>query len=444
MKAIWEEVSKSFKVSWLDVLEFREHHLCSPKQSVQSLNYRFHQRQYQEQHLNSHSQGSESFHGTARYPLAVHPQTPVLSSNHSFPPFSGFTHMPAPSLPPHCIYGNNGYYGTYGPPPAHYPYTVPLPYQHPMKPPFHNNYFYANGYAPASQGYMYPVPTAQLIETDHTYDVPDGNQGNRRSSLQQPADVYRRKNENDYKSNNNTDKEEGSGTFEGWDYVFRNLESQGYSKDLGERGDVLSPSLERKANIKEAKRVKTNGIEEGVNKLSLTEQSPKTSNSQEKQKQTAKNKETEQKNTHITPTSSYDNLSANEPRTDKQESIKKATISKTLPRPEKIERHPAPKAIQSKTIDHRKSNNKTNDSEKRKSKFYTNNNNNNDWNCQSCTYLNKSSTDICEMCCKSKELVSQNMEVGGLQCSHCTLVNPKDVKICQVCSCSLKDSPTYI
>lgn len=42
-------------------------------------------------------------------------------------------------------------------------------------------------------------------------------------------------------------KEDGTGTFESWDYVFRNLESQGYSKDLGERPDVLSPSPERMA-----------------------------------------------------------------------------------------------------------------------------------------------------------------------------------------------------
>lgn len=42
-------------------------------------------------------------------------------------------------------------------------------------------------------------------------------------------------------------KEDGTGTYESWDYVFRNLESQGYSKDLGARPDVLSPSPERMA-----------------------------------------------------------------------------------------------------------------------------------------------------------------------------------------------------
>jgi spermatogenesis-associated protein 2 len=42
-------------------------------------------------------------------------------------------------------------------------------------------------------------------------------------------------------------KEDGTGTYESWDYVFRNLESQGYSKDLGARPDVLSPSPEQMA-----------------------------------------------------------------------------------------------------------------------------------------------------------------------------------------------------
>lgn len=40
-------------------------------------------------------------------------------------------------------------------------------------------------------------------------------------------------------------REDGTGTYESWDYVYRNLESQGYNKDLGERGNILSPPLER-------------------------------------------------------------------------------------------------------------------------------------------------------------------------------------------------------
>ncbi|XP_055917342.1 protein tamozhennic [Eupeodes corollae] len=43
------------------------------------------------------------------------------------------------------------------------------------------------------------------------------------------------------KANKNQD---GVGSFESWDYVFQNLEKHGYSKDLGERGDLLVQSLD--------------------------------------------------------------------------------------------------------------------------------------------------------------------------------------------------------
>lgn len=36
--------------------------------------------------------------------------------------------------------------------------------------------------------------------------------------------------------------QDGTGTWESWDYVYRNLESQGYNKDVGERGDILHTS----------------------------------------------------------------------------------------------------------------------------------------------------------------------------------------------------------
>lgn len=36
--------------------------------------------------------------------------------------------------------------------------------------------------------------------------------------------------------------QDGTGTWESWDYVYRNLESQGYNKDVGERGDILHNS----------------------------------------------------------------------------------------------------------------------------------------------------------------------------------------------------------
>lgn len=435
-------------------MEFRETHLCGPKHAVQALNYRFHQRQYQEQRC--FSQGSEQFHGTARYPTTIHHNAQQLQTNHSFPPLSGHMHVQAPS----CIYANNGYYSTYGPiqqQQPHYPhYTVPFQIPNPsMKPQYPTNgYCYANGYQSSAPGYGYPVPTGQLIELEHTYDVPDGHT-NRRISITQSTETNRNKNENDYRINNNTEKEEGSGTFESWDYVYRNLESQGYSKDLGERGDILSSTKERNLASKEIKRLcKSTDLEETFANLNLIDKPLKTTDPLERHKHNNKTKESEKRNSNLTPTSSYDNLSTTEINSKKHASItnNKAAItatSKTLPRDKTDIKISKPST--SKTIDHRKSQ-KANDTEKSKIKEIkaklngnnNNNNSNNKWNCQACTYLNNSNAEICEMCYKSKTAVSQDMEVGGSQCPNCTLVNPKDLQKCDACGNTLKDSPTYI
>lgn len=67
------------------------------------------------------------------------------------------------------------------------------------------------------------------------------------------------------------------------------------------------------------------------------------------------------------------------------------------------------------------------------------------WQCKTCTYINSTSKDICDMCSKSRNATSEpTMEIGGAECAKCTLVNPKNLKICDACGSSLKDSPTYI
>lgn len=70
----------------------------------------------------------------------------------------------------------------------------------------------------------------------------------------------------------------------------------------------------------------------------------------------------------------------------------------------------------------------------------------NKWNCATCTYLNSSSRDICEMCGKSRHKGNEDKPLasGGKECPKCTLVNEQNASICEACSASLKDSPTYI
>lgn len=265
----------------------------------------------------------------------------------------------------------------------------------------------------------YPVPTGQLIEVDpQNYDVTDGqvNQVKRQNIIE----TYKSKTEAESKTKpKNPVHEEGSGTFESWDYVYRNLESQGYSKDLGERGDILSPPLssDRKHPVKEAKKIKSVDLEEGLVNLNIS-RPLKVPDSYEKSKNN-----TERHNS-FTQSSSYDNLSSGE-------SVSKATASKsnkTLQREKLLERWNAPS-----TSKNAKKSKKENCKGKEEN-----------WECKTCTFLNEKGKDICVMCGKSRMILSEELEIGGAECSVCTLVNRRDRVNCEACGHNLKNSPTYI
>lgn len=108
MKAIWEDISTVFKISWLEVLEYRKAHICSPEQAIKSLNYRHHQREYQE-HSRNLSQGSDSVIGTRQVipaSMTVPSIPPVMPMNHSFPPLNSHLHVGLPTPPPEYLYTN--------------------------------------------------------------------------------------------------------------------------------------------------------------------------------------------------------------------------------------------------------------------------------------------------------------------------------------------------
>lgn len=321
----------------------------------------------------------------------------------------------------------------------HYAYPVPYTYaQAPpvVKAPYATN-GYCNGYATVPSNYACSVPTGQLIELEgHAggCDVVDSRNRN---------GTYRNNDASYLNKNGDSDRDDG---FETWDYVYKNLESQGYSKDLGERGDVLSPSeIERNNRIRDANRkVKSTNIDEVMNNLTLNERPLKINEALEKYKENdrdkRKNSTEPKKLTNITPNSSYENLSTQDAKkASKNVSSKTSVKSKFLSR-DKISASMS-KLTQNKTLDLRKS--------KQESESKSKNVNEQEaavgkWQCRACTFLNDDLKDICEMCSKSKLAMEQQMEVGGSQCPKCTLVNPRDVKICEACSTSLKDSPTYI
>jgi len=82
------------------------------------------------------------------------------------------------------------------------------------------------------------------------------------------------------------------------------------------------------------------------------------------------------------------------------------------------------------------------------------------WECSTCTFHNKQSNTICEMCSKSRDFTPVRTESRtvervtkaksatppspppeGITCAKCTLVNPSTAKICQACDCTLSLPP---
>ncbi|XP_049963535.1 protein tamozhennic isoform X1 [Schistocerca serialis cubense] len=168
-----------------------------------------------------------------------------------------------------------------------------------------------NGYPPSGQllenptvmqNYGYTVPTGQLIELENTNPAQSTSVNHQQSfpgpdsSILIPRVVKQHSSQAQLKKNcerqvdssgrfvapvNSQDhlsylddidsiedhpslskaKEDGKGTFDAWNYVFKSLESQGYSKDLADRPNVLSPEKHSKSNHKEPKPSKQQAIE---------------------------------------------------------------------------------------------------------------------------------------------------------------------------------------
>ncbi|XP_045522306.1 uncharacterized protein LOC123712943 isoform X1 [Pieris brassicae] len=67
------------------------------------------------------------------------------------------------------------------------------------------------------------------------------------------------------------------------------------------------------------------------------------------------------------------------------------------------------------------------------------------WQCGTCTYLNARGLQACDMCGKSKRGPRiQPLTSGGRECPACTLVNGRDAKLCDACGTGLDRCPTYI
>lgn len=409
-------------------------HPSSPKQAIQAINYLLHHKSYQQEQI--HNYPTDLVGNSNRNASLLNTFSP-LPVNHSFPPLTSHSHMPAP-LPPGRVYASGGCYannyGAYSPIAPHF--TCPVPTTFPSSTVKANGYYYPNGFT-GSSNYVCSIPTGQLIELEPTpvsYDTVDSS----RSRLH--ADSYNNVSPDNSKApvlnNVESDKDDG---FETWDYVYRNLESQGYSKDMGERGDVLALAHDRTKNS--TRKVKATNLDEVINNLDIKSRPLKINEALEKYKENERplRKESSVRNEEIS--SSYENLSVTEDKKHSKSSLSKISAKSKLSVKDKL---PSLTSSLSKLTQSKSQEAKRTKAFQEQEKNQVEGTASNKWECKACTFLNDQSKDICDMCSKSKVMVDQQMEIGGSQCPACTLVNPRSAKQCQACNESLKNSPTYI
>lgn len=224
---------------------------------------------------------------------------------------------------------------------------------------------------------------------------------------------------------------EGVGSFESWDYVFQNLEKQGYKKDLGERGNLLMQGLnldslaigdKRRLRAADSSAVKQRSG--AAANSQATSDKPKTL---EKSGETKVQAKCDVDNTQIPMKAATNNrLNATLKNSVEQPQVSSASISKTIKpainnnhtnyndtsaavKQQQQQQHNSSKAgavAQTKAPTEKKSIMKNSRSAMAtaEGQQQTVLSTANEWSCKFCTYLNPNTKRICDICCRSRDL----------------------------------------
>jgi len=453
LKQIWESVSQKYIISWLEVLEFRENHVGTPEQAIRALNYRFLEKVHQNcTKVDSYKDYYSQQTGIDVVPL--HPYHHIVHTNYNatmpstcqtvYRHIEDTTNMTVPTNYRYYQPINHGFINcctSYGCLPSH-------------GNKFYGNSVQPNPYCTTLPAYAARVPTGRLIELDVSASVANYEKTHAlRKSMSRISDLdevdfYKRQSsDGDHYEHSKTDRKiaieksrsnssAGRDGYDTWDFVYKNLESLGYYKDLDDRDNVLQhKELDSIRAKHKTFRQAENEDKYNAHKLE------KKRNSGRIEANEIDSSETNDKNYQdILPfkkkSSSFD-LSDSNRYTDAYNRDKKRN-SQTLPIPRthKSSDQIAKIADSFKNFDiaQMSKQKKENDEDEKR------------WNCATCTYLNMPDRDICEMCAKSRCKGNEDKPLasGGKECPKCTLVNEKNVSICDACHTSLKDSPTYI
>ncbi|XP_012253280.2 protein tamozhennic [Athalia rosae] len=451
LKQIWESVSQNFTISWLEVLEFRENHVGTPEQAIRALNYRFLEKVH---HNRVKTSTYRDYHQLPLNTLDL-----ISSSPYNFPPNSYNTYSPQ-----YPITGYKHFNDNHAPPMnlQHVQSVDPNSgnrcniYGHPRVDSKYFSGINANEYCAPVSNYAARVPIGQLIELDTPMPVINHqNKDNKKivdtilhytrdfdepdSSKSVPGDLnnyeYAKVEKKPLKAPPGGNEKD---SFSSWDFVYRNLESLGYSKDLGDREDVLHKRESDLYRIRQKPIKETINNQEEKYTFNHSDKRRVHSNFEGLDRLAANGRVSTEESFLPQKKSSFDDL--NKELRDRTHQERSNVIdmnkkySQTLPSQHK-HRSVDPVGRVSDSMRNLGLDKNHSRSEKQPK-----------WQCSTCTFLNVHGKDICEMCGKSRRKGNEDKPLasGGKECPHCTLVNERNVSNCDACGASLKDSPTYI
>jgi len=240
--------------------------------------------------------------------------------------------------------------------------------------------------------------------------------------------------------------------FDSWDYVYKHLEQTGYTKDQAERPDVLESSQsqsdeELRRNIQGLRlRDTRNGEqgghrngEQGGHRNGDTGHGGHRSNGQRSRHNGStgggRHKDHDARDHHHQGHNRYSRVETSESEQDQDHSRYSSALSEDTLQPQRQPRGGGQRP---------QSGGRGGGAEL--------------WECSTCTYHNKQSSNICEMCSKSRDFqpVAETRSVEparaqekasvscrkmsgseGTACTKCTLVNPAGNKLCDACGATL-------
>jgi len=216
------------------------------------------------------------------------------------------------------------------------------------------------------------------------------------------------------KSNRNSNGEQ----IESWDYVYKELEQQGYSKDQAERPDILAANRQSFVGTEYSEE----DVRRNLNRMQIREAEPRGGRARDKSRN---------RNSRDITREMINTTSESEQEVSRYSSANSRNTAEEQQRPQRTSRSQGHQTQQGshkqRNIDH---------SEK--------------WECGACTYLNAGSNNICEMCSKSREKsykatlvdnIEKKNKKEGEECHRCTLLNPPTAKVCDACGASLGKEP---